>query len=531
MYIVENAIIMAAGMGRRFVPLSYENPKALLEVKGEILIERQIRQLKETGIEDITIVVGYMAEKFDYLKEKYQVDIVLNPNFYRYNNTSSLMCVLDRISSTYICSSDNYFTENVFEKEVPHAYYAAIYGEGKTEEYCLKTAPDGMIKEVTIGGMDSWYMIGHVYFSPEFSEKFKEILVREYEDIETRTHLWEDLYIRYLEELPLYMKKYKKGTILEFDTFEELRAFDSIYTENSGSVIMKIITNCLNCQEKDVTNFVPLSGGLTNKNFCFDYKEKTYVYRYPGEGTEVLINRKNEKISTMLANRIGIDVGLVYFNDNNGTKITEYIRDAQTMTADTLREKENIRKVARILFQLHTCGDDTEVSFNVFEMAAEYESIIFHNHVTLFTDYKEIKKQVLELKERYFSEETVLVPCHNDPLCANWLLGEERMYLIDWEYAGMNHPMWDLADVSLEAEMEKEQERLLLREYFSREVTEEERFLFEIFKVFIDFLWALWGKTRVPYDGEEMEQYAAERYKRLKQNLNKVIGEFDYERK
>ena len=75
---VDNAIIMAAGLSSRFAPLSYERPKALLEVKGEILIERQIRQLKEAGIDNITIVVGYMKEKFYYLKEKFNVDIVVN---------------------------------------------------------------------------------------------------------------------------------------------------------------------------------------------------------------------------------------------------------------------------------------------------------------------------------------------------------------------------------------------------------------------------------------------------------------------
>lgn len=86
-----NAIIMAAGTSSRFVPLSAECPKGLLEVKDEVLIERQIRQLKEAGISDITIIVGYKADMFAYLNGKFGVDIVLNEDFARYNNTSSLM--------------------------------------------------------------------------------------------------------------------------------------------------------------------------------------------------------------------------------------------------------------------------------------------------------------------------------------------------------------------------------------------------------------------------------------------------------
>ena len=106
-YKVDNAIIMAAGMSSRFAPLCYESPKGLLNVKGEKLIEREILQLKEAGIEDITLVVGYMKEKMFYLAEKFGVDIVVNSDYYRFNNTSSLILVTEKLKNTYICSSDN----------------------------------------------------------------------------------------------------------------------------------------------------------------------------------------------------------------------------------------------------------------------------------------------------------------------------------------------------------------------------------------------------------------------------------------
>ena len=125
-----NAIIMAAGISSRFAPLSYETPKGLLMVKGEILIERQIRQLQEAGIFDITVVVGYMKEKFFYLEEKFGINIIINEDYYRYNNTSSLIRVLDKIDETYICSSDNYFTQNVFLESPIDAYYSADYSGG-----------------------------------------------------------------------------------------------------------------------------------------------------------------------------------------------------------------------------------------------------------------------------------------------------------------------------------------------------------------------------------------------------------------
>ena len=186
-----NAIIMAAGTSSRFVPLCWERPKGLLEVKGEILIERQIKQLKAAGVDDITIVTGYMADKFNYLKGKFGVSLVYNQDYARYNNTSTLMCVLDKLGDTWICSSDNYFTENVFDEHPARSQYSAEYTDGETDEYCLTCDKDDNIINVTVGGANAWYMIGHVFFSKDFSDAFKKILVDEYKNEETRQGYWE----------------------------------------------------------------------------------------------------------------------------------------------------------------------------------------------------------------------------------------------------------------------------------------------------------------------------------------------------
>lgn len=217
-----NAIIMAAGTSSRFVPLSVERPKGLVEVKGEILIERQIRQLKEAGITDITLVVGYKAEMFAYLRDKYAVDIVYNEDFARYNNTSSLIRVIEKLGNTFICSSDNYFPENVFTRESVDSYYSALYAEGKTNEYCLITNTEDQITDVKVGGHDSWYMVGHVFFNHEFSEKFRKLMIKEYCNKTTKQGYWEDLYIRYIDQLPkMKINRYQEGDIQEFDSLDE----------------------------------------------------------------------------------------------------------------------------------------------------------------------------------------------------------------------------------------------------------------------------------------------------------------------
>ena len=212
-YKVNNAVILAAGMSTRFAPLSYEKPKGLLNVKGEVLIERQIKQLHSVGIKDITLVVGYMKEKMFYLEEKYGVEIVVNEDYYKYNNTSSMILVEDRLSNTYICSSDNYFVKNPFEKYVYKGYYSSVYEEGETDEYCISFDKKDRIIDAKVGGCNSWVMLGHVYFDREFSNKFSSILREEYKKQAVKEGLWEDLYIRFISELDLRIRRYSKNII------------------------------------------------------------------------------------------------------------------------------------------------------------------------------------------------------------------------------------------------------------------------------------------------------------------------------
>ena len=273
-----NAIIMAAGTSSRFVPLSYEKPKGLLEVKGEILIERQIRQLLDAGINDIAVVVGYKAEMFQYLAEKYGVSLVYNSDYAIYNNTSSIIRVIDRLHNTFICSSDNYFSYNVFKEEAKTSYYAAQYAPGLTGEYCLTTDENDYIKEVSVGGHDAWYMIGHVYFNEAFSSRFSKFLEKDYESQETKMGYWEDVYIRHIKELPMKIRRYETSEISEFDNLDELRKFDMSYIENTRSSIIKSICSDYGWKEEQLHNFIKKKITETTLSFYFSVGKDAYIY-------------------------------------------------------------------------------------------------------------------------------------------------------------------------------------------------------------------------------------------------------------
>ncbi|NLC84164.1 MAG: NTP transferase domain-containing protein [Ruminococcaceae bacterium] len=226
---VDNAIIMAAGLSSRFDQSAQGKPKALVSVKGEILLERQIRQLLEAGIPEIYLVIGYKAEMFSYLQDLYPVHLIHNPDYAERNNNGSIYAVRKVLRNSYICSADNYFVKNPFEPEVAECYYAAVYAEGRTKEWCLLLDEDDYIRGVTIGGRDSWYMYGHAYWDEDFSRRFVTILEENYEKEETRPLLWESIYLKNLDTLKMKVRKYPADMIYEFDTVDELMAFDLAY--------------------------------------------------------------------------------------------------------------------------------------------------------------------------------------------------------------------------------------------------------------------------------------------------------------
>ena len=284
---VDNAIIMAAGTASRFAPLSYEKPKALVEVRGEVLIERQIRQLRDAGIEEVVVVTGYKAEQFEYLKDKYGVVLINNPYYLTRNNNSSIYAAREYIKNSYICSSDNYFITNPFESDVDESYYSAVYMEGDTGEWCI-SEDGGWIKEIKVGGRDSWVMLGHVFWSESFSRSFLHILEDEYEWPETADKLWETIYIEHINELPMKIRKYPADFIFEFDTLDELREFDDSYISNTRSEILTKIAGELGVEEKEIRSLKAFKDkDNAAAGFTFETGKK-YKYYYKTEAMEEL---------------------------------------------------------------------------------------------------------------------------------------------------------------------------------------------------------------------------------------------------
>lgn len=518
-----NAIIMAAGLSSRFAPLSYEKPKGLFNVKGEVLIDRQIRQLQQAGITDITVVVGYLKEAFFYLEDKFGVKIAVNENYYRWNNTSSLMCVLDAIDDTFICSSDNYFTENVFLEKPQFAYYAAQYSDGPTEEWCMKVDGDDVINEVTVGGADSWYMIGHVYFDHDFSQRFKEILVREFNaSEEIRENLWEYLYIRHLDELKLKIKRYE-GQIMEFDSLDELRLFDPRYINNTDSRIIRNICDVLGCEENQIRDIHAIKQGLTNTSFYFsvasDGKVEKFVYRHPGVGTDEYINRDSELFSMGVAKKLGLDNTFIHMSPK-GWKISRYIENARTL--DYHNDKE-VDQALAMMRTLHDADIKSDYNFHIWERTLEFVEKIKEKGRADFGDFDELFNRMEKLFVLAKGDGVGERLCHCDCYDPNFLLDEKGdMYLIDWEYSGNDDPASDLGTFICCSDYTFEQSEDIIRRYLGHEPSIVELRHHYAYVSLAGYYWYVWAIFQTSV-GNNVGEYLYIWYKWAKKACDKAM--------
>lgn len=471
-YAIDNAVILAAGLSSRFAPISYECPKGLLKMRGEVLVERQIEQLRSAGVDEIIVVVGYRKESFFYLEEKYGVEIVVNRDFAERNNHASLMLVRERLGNTYICSSDDYFDENPFESHVWKAHYAVQYCAGPTKEWCVKTGSHGRITGVEIGGADSWVMIGHACFDRAFSKRFVEILEAEYDLPQTRGKLWEDLFVEHIREFDMLARRFDPPIIHEFDSLDELRGFDPYFLENLDSGIFDNIVKVLGCSKAEIHDVYPLKQGLTNLSCHFATDEGEWVYRHPGVGTELIIDRGAEQEALRTAESLGLDETFVFEDAGQGWKISRFVPNCANLDAHDDGELRVAMEMAR---KLHESGVAVNRSFSFYEEGKRYERKLMERGGVDAADYWEMSAWADRLDELMRADGGEPVLCHNDFFGLNFLVDEDgAVSLIDWEYAGMGDYANDFGTFAVCEQLTEREMRRALEHYFGRKPTDAE---------------------------------------------------------
>ena len=387
-----NAIILAAGFGMRMVPINLSTPKGLIEVNGECLIERSIKQLQQVGITDITVVVGFMKEQFEYLIDEYGVDLVVNADYAARNNLHSLALVAKRIHNTYIVPCDIWCAVNPYSKTEPYSWYMVsdLMDEDSTVRVNRKRELVA-IPEKEAGNT----MIGISYLMEPEAAIVREKLAKMDKDERYEEDFWEKaLYQKdQKDRMILQARVVSSGDFVEINTYEQLRDLDS----GSGhlkSDAIATICEALGCREDEVVDISVLKKGMTNRSFLFSARGSKYIMRIPGEGTDQLINRQQEAAVFAAISGKGLCDDPVYINPENGYKITAYLDNVRVCDPE---DPEDLRKCMDKLRAFHEMRLTVDHTFDIFGQIEFYESL-WEGSPSVYRDYKKTKANILSLK-------------------------------------------------------------------------------------------------------------------------------------
>lgn len=486
------AVILAAGKSNRFAPFTYEKPKGLLRVRGEILIERQIEQLQEAGIEKIYVVVGFMKEKYFYLEGKYDsVELVVNNSFDKKGNLLSLYASREYFGNTFLCCADQYFAVNPFFEESEHSYRACAFQEGSFQEFQVALSNENIITGFHVGGHDAYCMVGHAYFTESFSKKFLDLLEVEKDEFGVANLFWEEFYARHQQDLTLHAKIMEKDAVLEFDSVEELRSFDQDFLNNIDSAIVNNICDTLKCEPNEIKKIEVIQKGLTNVSFAFWLKDVQYIYRHPGGTSGHLVDREAEVYAQYRVKELGLDKSVIYI-DPTGWKLSYFVDKQVECSFD--KYPEQLKKGMQYLRTLHQAEFKTVKNFDTYEEASRLMDVASAAKGDLKSEFADLVEKVGRLDKYIKADGYPRVLCHNDTYEPNYLVTEDGdMYLIDWEYTGVNDPANDVACILCRYHFTDEEIEKYLRAYFDRELTEEEHRHYIAYIALCGFYWFCWG--------------------------------------
>jgi len=263
----------------------------------------------------------------------------------------------------------------------------------------------------------------------------------------------------------------------------------------------------------------PLEGGITNRNYLVTLGGKRYVIRVPGKDTSLLgIDRSAEREANENAARVGVAPRVVAQLDDPACLVTEFV-ECEEMKPEDLREPEKMKAVMSSLREVHESGAALPSSFDSFRVVEEYRETAEGRGGEIPNAYAEAHAQASRIEAALSGPEHDPVPCHNDLLAGNFLRGAERIWIVDWEYAGMGDRYFDLANFAINNELSKDQHPELLADYFDEEASPRRLATLRLMLFMSDFREAMWGVVQtVASDLDvDFEEYAANHFKRMRE--------------
>lgn len=526
---INKAVILVAGRNKNF-----EIPVSMLNIREVTLIERMIEILQKNGVSDIIVVAGYKSE---LIKEKLgnRVTIVENDEYKWTGTMASLSKADGYIKDDFLLIEGDIVIEESGIKEIIN---------NKSRDCILITSESGsgdegfveirdnrvykISKDIAQLNKIDGEMIGISKISYDFYSKMMEL----YKENKNPYMNYEYMMLDVSKTYSLGYVKLDNLLWHEVDTIDHYnyvtsKLLDKIDKKENSILLdnlQSIVCECMDIEIDRIKDISPI-GGMTNKNYKLQIDDKLYVLRVPGNGTEEMISRQEEIKNAVYANKIGVDAELIYFNEKTGVKISKFIENAETLTPEAAKKQSSMEMVVDIFRKLHTTKLQMNNSFDIYNKIEKYEQLLIKVNGNNYEDYYEVKEKVKYLKTITDELDIKLTPCHNDTVAENFIKsGDEKMYLIDWEYGGMNDPMWDLAGYCLENGLSEEEEELFLNIYFNGKVEEKYKKRILINKIYQDFLWSIWTNIKEA-KGDDFGSYGIDRYNRAKKNLKIILGE------
>lgn len=506
------AVILAAGAGMRMIPLNMEVSKGLLEVNGEVLIERLIRQLQEVGIREIYVVVGFMKEKYEYLMDAYGVELIVNPEYALKNNLHSLYLAREHLTNAYVIPCDSWCSHNPFSREELYSWYMVT--DRFDHDSSVRVSHKGELMAVPKGTAGN-SMIGICYLTQPDSDTVCTRL--EAMDAEPRYDdvFWEET-LRDKGRMIVSARLMDAREIVSIKTFEQLRELDS-QSDHLKSEAIRTICDALHADMEEITQVTVLKKGMTNRSFLFSCKGKRYIMRIPGEGTAQLVDRRHEAAVYQAIREKNICDDIAYISPDNGYKITEYLADARVCNPE---KAEDVRRCMQRLREFHELRLTVAHTFDIFGQIEFYESL-WNGAPSIYKDYRQTKENVFSLRGYIDAHVQERVLTHIDAVPDNFLFvkrddGSEEIRLIDWEYAGMQDPHVDIAMFCIYALYDRRQVDETIAAYFPDGCSETVRLKIYCYIAACGLLWSNWCEYKWTL-GVEFGEYSLRQYRYAKE--------------
>ncbi len=512
-------------------------PYPLIPFEGTTnLIDRTLSILRENGFTDIIMVVGFREGMF----RKYAADdvrLVVNPDYEFTASMGSLALCRDFIKGDFLLvEGDTFFERKLIESlsTVDLGNMLTMTEESGSGDECFVETKNGFVTKITKDRHRVLRFEGELIGVSRISSDTYSRMLLEWANASNPYMNYEYLLMDVTDALDRPVLRFRNLIWGDVDCREDFtrlrkniypllrRKEDPFDADNLRQHLSTIFPS------SDVSGaLITRMGGMSNKNFKVTLEGKSYVLRVPGNGSEGMVVRSDEEFNAMEACSLGVNPPIRYFNPETGVKLADFIEEAETLNAATIQRHDNMRQIARIYRTVHDSRIRLKNEFNIFREIEKYDRLIEKAGTWMYPGWEEVRERVMRLEHRINSLGVDLKPCHNDALYENFIKDRDgRIYLIDWEYSGMNDPMADLAALFLEAGFERENVDYFLDKYFDGAVPETTAEKILCYQILWDCLWAQWTVIK-EHKGDDFGTYGPDRYKRAINNLNIIETRFN----